>query len=483
MYEVPMWVNGQPRSAQNNRTYEVKNPISGDAVTSAAAASVADARAAADAAAAAFPVWSQKTPGERRAVLLKAADNLAAKADEAGQRVMREMGGTAMWGGFNIHLAASMLREAAAMTTQIDGSIIPSDEAGMMAMGIRQPVGVVLGIAPWNAPIILGVRSIAMPLACGNAVVFKASEICPATHQLIAEALIEAGLPEGTLNMVTNAPDDAPEIVKALIEHPAVRRVNFTGSTRVGRIIAGLCADNLKPALLELGGKAPMVVLDDADVDAAVNAAAFGAYMNQGQICMSTERLIVTPGIADELVAKLAEKARTITAGKPEAGNTILGSVVNEAALERLNRLIDDATRKGADLLAGGRSDSVLMDATLVDNITSSMQIYTEESFGPVLSIMRAQDEEDAIRIANDSQYGLSAAVFSRDFNRAMAVAGRIDSGICHINSPTVQDQAQMPFGGVKDSGYGRFGSKAAIEEFTELRWITNQMSERHYPF
>lgn len=483
MYEVPMWVNGQPTNAQNNRTYEVKNPISGAVVTTAAAASVADARAAADAAAAAFPRWSQQTPGERRSVLLKAADNLAAKAEEAGQRVMQEMGGTAMWGGFNVHLAASMLREAAAMTTQIDGAIIPSDEAGMMAMGIRQPAGVVLGIAPWNAPIILGVRSVAMPLACGNAVVFKASEICPATHQLIAEALIEAGLPEGTLNMVTNAPDDAPAIVKALIEHPAVRRVNFTGSTRVGRIVAGLCADNLKPALLELGGKAPMVVLDDADINAAVNAAAFGAYMNQGQICMSTERLIVTPGVADELIAKLADKARGITAGKPEAGNTILGSVVNEAALERLNRLIDDATRKGAELLAGGRSESVLMDATLLDNVTSSMQIYAEESFGPVLSIMRAQDEEDAIRIANDSKYGLSAAVFSRDFNRAMAVAGRIDSGICHINSPTVQDQAQMPFGGVKDSGYGRFGSKAAIEEFTELRWITNQMSERHYPF
>ncbi|WP_108127581.1 aldehyde dehydrogenase [Saccharospirillum mangrovi] len=483
MYEVPMWLAGKPVAAQNNRSYSVRNPISGEIVTTAAAASVADARAAADAAATAFPVWSQKTPGERRAVLLKAADNLAALGEEAGRRVMAEMGGTGMWGGFNIHLAASMLREAAGMTTQIDGAIIPSDEAGMMAMGVRQPVGVVLGIAPWNAPIILGVRSVAMPLACGNAVVFKASEICPATHQLIAQALIEAGLPEGTLNMVTNAPEDAPDIVKALIEHPAVRRVNFTGSTRVGRIIAGLCADNLKPALLELGGKAPMVVLDDADVDAAVNAAAFGAYMNQGQICMSTERLIVTPGVADELVAKLADKVRTITAGKPEAGNTILGSVVNEAALERLNRLIDDAARKGADVLAGGRSDSVLMDATLLDHVTSSMQIYSEESFGPVLSILRAQDEEDAIRLANDSKYGLSAAVFSRDFNRAMAVAGRIDSGICHINSPTVQDQAQMPFGGVKDSGYGRFGSKAAIDEFTELRWITNQMSERHYPF
>jgi benzaldehyde dehydrogenase (NAD) len=350
-------------------------------------------------------------------------------------------------------------------------------------MAVRQPVGVVLGIAPWNAPIILGVRSIAMPLACGNTVVFKASEICPATHQLIVEALVEGGAPAGVVNMVTNAPEDAPDIVKALIEHPAVRRVNFTGSTRVGRIIAQLCAEQLKPALLELGGKAPMVVLDDANVDAAVNAAAFGAYMNQGQICMSTERLIVTPGIAGELVKKLAAKVNTIKAAPPEKQSEILGAVVNQAALDRLNRLIADAEKKGATILAGGESDTVLMNATLIDGVTRSMQVYKEESFGPLLSIIRAQDDEDAIRIANDSDYGLSAAIFSQDYNRAMAFSKRIDSGICHINGPTVQDEAQMPFGGVKDSGYGRFGSKAAIAEFTELRWITNQAGDRHYPF
>lgn len=483
MFEVPMLVNNAPKNAHNQRTFQCKNPISGEAVTTAAAASVADARAAADAAAAAFPAWAEMAPNARRDILLKASEILASKGDQAAERVCQEMGATPMWGGFNVHLASSMLREAAAMTTQINGEIIPSDVNGMMAMGIRQPVGVVLGIAPWNAPVILGVRSIAMPLACGNTVVFKASEICPATHQLIAESLIEAGAPEGVVNMVTNAPEDAPEIVKALIEHPAVRRVNFTGSTRVGRIIANLCADNLKPALLELGGKAPMVVLDDADVTEAVNAAAFGAYMNQGQICMSTERLIVTPGIADEFVEKLANKVRTIKSADPGKGGEILGSVVNQAAVDRLNRLIADAERKGASVLAGGQADSVLMDATLIDGVTSSMQVYSEESFGPMLSIIRAQDEEDAIRIANDSKYGLSSAVFSKDFNKAMAIARRIESGICHINSPTVQDEAQMPFGGVKDSGYGRFGSKAAIQEFTELRWITNQSGPRHYPF
>lgn len=483
MFEVSLLINNQPRSAQSQRTYECCNPVSGEAVTVAAAGTVADARSAADAAAAAFPAWSGLGPNARRDILLKAADCLAAKSDESARRVEREMGATPMWGGFNIHLASSMLREAAAMTSQIQGELIPSDTPGMTAMGVRQPVGVVLGIAPWNAPMILGVRSIAMPLACGNTVVFKASELCPATHQLITESLIEAGAPEGVVNMVTNTPEDAPEVVKSLIEHPAVKRVNFTGSTRVGKIIAQLCADNLKPALLELGGKAPMVVLDDADIDAAVNAAAFGAYMNQGQICMSTERLIVTPGIADALIEQLAAKARTIKAADPAKGGEILGSVVNCAAVERLNRLISDAEKKGARILAGGTAETVLMDATLIDGVTSSMQIYSEESFGPVLSIMRAQDEEDAIRIANDSDYGLSSAVFSQNYNRASSVAQRIESGICHINSPTVQDEAQMPFGGVKSSGYGRFGSKAAIQEFTELRWITNQVGERHYPF
>lgn len=483
MYEIPLLINNRPVAAHQGRTYTCKNPISGEAVSVAAAATIADARAAADAAAAAFAVWSEMAPNARRDILLKAADALAAKGQEASQRAMLEMGATPMWGGFNVHLASSVLREAAAMTTQIHGDVIPSDTAGLMSMGIRQPVGVVLGIAPWNAPIILGVRAIAMPLACGNTVVFKASEICPATHALIAESLIEAGAPAGVINMVTNAPEDAPEIVKALIEHPAVRRVNFTGSTRVGKIIAQLCAENLKPCLLELGGKAPMLVLDDADVDSAVKAAAFGGYMNQGQICMSTERVIVTPGVADQFVAALADKVKTIKAADPAEGSEILGSVVNGAAVERLNRLIGDAEKKGAVVLAGGQASSVLMDATLLDRVNSSMEIYAEESFGPVLSIIRAQDEDDAIRIANDTDYGLSSAVFSRDVNKAMAVAKRIESGICHINSPTVQDEAQMPFGGVKSSGYGRFGGKAAIQEFTELRWITNQSGPRHYPF
>lgn len=483
MFNVQLMIDNQYRDASDGRVFNRADPISKGEATRAAAASLADARAAVSAAAAAFPAWSKTGPGERRRYLLKAAEIMEARTPEFIARMAAETGATPGWAGFNAALAANMLREAGAMTTQISGEIIPSDVPGSFAMGVRQPVGVVLAIAPWNAPVILGVRSIAMPLACGNTVVLKASELCPATHQLIADVLKEAGLPAGVVSFITNAPDDAPEIVNELIAHPAVRRVNFTGSTRVGRIVAETAARHLKPALLELGGKAPFLVLDDADLDAAVDAAAFGAFMNQGQICMSTERLIVDEKVADEFVARLAAKARSLKAGDPRAEGTVLGSVVNIEAVKRINELVEDARSKGARVVAGGDARETVMQATVVDNVTSSMRIYSEESFGPVVSVIRVSGVDEAVRVANDSEYGLSSAVFGRDISRAMEVAGRIESGICHINGPTVHDEAQMPFGGVKASGYGRFGGKAAIAEFTELRWITIQNGPRHYPF
>jgi len=309
------------------------------------------------------------------------------------------------------------------------------------------------------------------------------SVLCPATHHLIARTLSDAGLPAGTVNVVANAPDDAPAVVEALIAHPAIRRVNFTGSTRVGRIIAQSAARHLKPVLLELGGKAPLLVLDDADLDAAVGAAAFGAFMNQGQICMSTERLVVDDAIADAFAARFAAKAASLPAGDPRRDDVVLGAVVTPEAIQRIRRLIDDAVSKGAKLIAGGSIEGNIMAATVLDKVTPAMEIYGEESFGPVVCIVRVSGTEEAIRVANDSEYGLSSAVFSRDIARAMEVAKRIESGICHINGPTVHDEAQMPFGGVKASGYGRFGGKAGIHEFTELRWITVQTTPRHYPF
>jgi acyl-CoA reductase-like NAD-dependent aldehyde dehydrogenase len=407
---------------------------------------------------------------------------MQSKAEEFTRLMMEETGATAPWAGFNVMLSANILREAAAMTTQISGEIIPSDKPGTFAMSIRQAAGVCLAIAPWNAPIILATRAIAMPIACGNTVVLKASEQCPGTHRLIATVLTEAGLPAGVINVITNAPDNAAEIVAALIAHPAVRRVNFTGSTKVGKIIAQLAAEHLKPALLELGGKAPLVILDDADLDGAVNATVFGAFLHQGQICMSTERIIVHQAIADEFVARLAGRAAQLPAGDPR-GHVVLGPLISLDAAKRMEALIADAQAKGAKLVAGGKRTGTVVQATLLDHVTPQMQIYSEESFGPVKPIIRVADDEEAIRVANDTEYGLSAAVFSRDIQRAMAIAARIESGICHINGPTVHDEAQMPFGGVKGSGYGRFGGKAAIAEFTDLRWLTIEDAAQHYPF
>lgn len=484
MFEVRLLIGDRAVPASSGAVFERRNPLSEQVTSRAPAANVADALAAVEAAEAAFPAWSQQGPGVRRALLLGAAAALEAKTPQFIEAMAAETGASGQWGGFNVHLAADMLREAAALTTQISGEVIPSDVPGSLAMAVRQPAGVVLGMAPWNAPVILGVRAIAVPLACGNTVVFKGSELCPRTHELIVETFREAGFPSGVVNFVTNAPADASTVVEAMVAHPAVRRINFTGSTRVGRLIAETCARYLKPVVLELGGKAPLLVLDDADIDAAVNAAAFGTFANSGQICMSTERIVVDARIADEFADRLAAKARALPLGDPRGPNpVVLGSVIDRSTVERCNALIDDALAKGATLLCGGKATDTLMPATLLDHVTPAMKIYREETFGPVKAIVRVDGVDEAIACANDNDYGLSAAVFGRDMARALEVARRIDSGICHVNGPTVHDEAQMPFGGVKASGIGRFGGRAGVHEFTELRWLTVQTTPRHYPF
>jgi acyl-CoA reductase-like NAD-dependent aldehyde dehydrogenase len=481
MFDVPLLIAGNAQPAADGRTFDRLSPFTGEVVSRVAAATLDDADAAVAAAHAAFPAWAALAPGERRLRLLKAAELLEARAPQF-MAAASETGAAANWYGFNVQLAAGMLREAAAMTTQILGEVIPSNVPGSFSMGLRQPCGVVLGIAPWNAPVILGVRALAMPLACGNTVVLKASEASPFTHRLIGQVLHDAGLGDGVVNVICNAPEDAPAIVARLIANPAVRRVNFTGSTHVGRIVAELCARQLKPALLELGGKAPLLVLEDADLDAAVAAAAFGAYFNQGQICMSTERLIVDAKVADAFVSKLAAKVAQLRAGPVEDANAVLGSLIDAAAGERIQTLVDDAVGKGARLAAGGGLHGSIMQPVLLDGVTTSMRLYREESFGPVAVVLRGDGDEALLRLANDSEFGLAAAIFSRDVPRALALAQRLESGICHINGPTVHDEAQMPFGGVKSSGYGSFGSRASIEHFTQLRWVTVQNGPRHYP-
>ena len=480
--EQQLLIGGLWVDAEGGATFEKSDPYTGDPVTRAAAATPADAARAVGAAAVAFPNWSQTPPARRRELLSAAADLLMERSKDIALTMTEECGATFGWGMFNCDLASRMLREAAAQAYLPGGSVIPSDVPGVSAMGVRQPVGVVVGIAPWNAPVILGTRAVATPLAYGNTVVLKASEECPRTHAAVAAAINDAGVPAGVINLITNAPADAPSVVEELIAHPAVRRINFTGSTRVGRIIAEKAAKSLKRTLLELSGKAPMVVLADADLDEAANAASFGAFMNSGQICMSTERVVVDASVADEFGRKLAERASALPVGDPRDEGTAIGPVINSGALQRITELLEDAKAKGARVLAGGEVDGPCVQPTVLADVTPDMRIYSEESFGPVVALVQVNGPDEAVRVANDTEYGLAAAVFSRDVGAAVSVARRIESGICHINSSTVHDEPQMPFGGVKGSGWGRFGGQAALEEFTELRWMSIQSGERHYP-
>jgi len=349
-------------------------------------------------------------------------------------------------------------------------------------MAIRQPAGVVVGIAPWNAPIILGTRAVATPLAFGNTVVLKASEVCPHTHGEIVRAIADAGVPAGVINLITHPGPAAADVVDELIAHPAVRRINFTGSTRVGRLVAENAARHLKRVLLELGGKAPLIVLADADLDEAVAAAKFGAFMHQGQICMSTERIVAVDSVAGEVASRLGEKAAALRVGDPRDPQTEIGPLISADSLARIGELVDDARAHGADVVTGGEADGPCYKPTVLAGVTPEMRVYHEESFGPVVGIVSVDGPEEAVRVANDTEYGLAASVFGADVPTALDLARQVESGICHVNGATVHDEPQMPFGGVKASGFGRFGGKAAIDEFTELRWITVQHGSRHYP-
>jgi acyl-CoA reductase-like NAD-dependent aldehyde dehydrogenase len=475
-------IDNEDRSASDGATFVRCNPDNGQTVTVAAAASVEDVRIAVESSATALRKWSAVGPTARRDILLEAAELLHERTEELGDLMVRETGASAGWAKFNTHLAHGMLREAASLTTQIKGEVIPADKPGSFSMAIRRPAGVVVSIAPWNAPIILAVRSFATALACGNTVVLKASESSPGTQYLLARILRDAGLPPGVLNLLTNAPADAAKIGEALISHPAVRRVNFTGSTKTGRIVAETAARYLKPVLLELGGKAPLLILADADVDNAVRAAVFGGFMHQGQICMSTERIVIDASIADDFAQKLAKRAGNYQIREPGQAGFALGSMISRDAASRAEELVKDAVAKGAKLLAGGKIRGATMSATVLDGVTPSMKVYYEESFAPVVCVVRVADVEEAVRIANDTEYGLSSAIFSRDVKLALDIAQRLDFGCCHINGPSVYDEAHMPLGGMKASGYGRFGGQPGINEFTEVQWISIEDPNQHYP-
>jgi acyl-CoA reductase-like NAD-dependent aldehyde dehydrogenase len=476
-------IGGQWTDSEGGKTFEDTDPFTGEVVANVPAGTREDAKRAIEAAAAAFPAWSETSPAERQSIFLKAADLLESRQEEVASWLTRETGSTFGFAMFQLHFVPGLFRQAAAIPYMPMGEVIPSD-TGSFAMGLRRPVGVVAAIAPWNAALILSARSIASPLALGNTVVLKPSENSPYVGGLLwGEIFAEAGLPEGVLNIVTHAPGDAAPIGEELAENPAVRVINFTGSTDTGRRIAEAAGRNLKRVVLELGGSNPLIVLGDADLDYAVNASAFGAFLHQGQICMSARRIIVEQPIADAFIERLVEKTKGLKSGDPKEKDTIIGPLITEDAVATVKGRVDDVVEKGAKVLAGGDADGPVYQATLLTDIPENSEFARIETFGPVASIEVAQSADEAIERANNTTYGLSAGIITSDADRGLALAQKIEAGIVHVNDQPVADEPQMPFGGVKDSGFGRFGGSAPINEFTDLHWVTVKSGPHPFPF
>ncbi|MGZ3144678.1 aldehyde dehydrogenase family protein [Lentzea chajnantorensis] len=473
-----LFIGGENVPALDGRTTEDLNPYTGDVFAVVAAAGTADVTRAVDAAQAAFEQWSATSPATRRAILLRAADLLGARAPDVVRVMAAEVGGVAGWAGFNVALATNVLRESAAAVTQPVGEVLTTETAGQLSLAVREPLGVVAAFAPWNAPVILSTRAVAAPLAAGNTVVLKPSEDAPITAGLlIAEVLHEAGLPAGALNVVTNDPADAADVAAALITDPRVRAVNFTGSTEVGRTVGTLAAQHLKPAVLELGGKNALLVLEDADLDHAVNAAVFGSFHNSGQICMSTDRVLVHRSIAEEFTTRFVAKLAALPHGDPSDPGTVFGPVINRRSADRVSALVEEAVSAGARRRTEGTGPTVL------DRVTPDMRIFRQEIFGPAVVIVPVADDDEAVAIANDTEHGLTAGILTEDTRRGLALARRIRTGIVHVGNQTVADEPQAPFGGVKSSGYGRFGGRWGVEAFSATRWVTVAGSHGHFPY
>ncbi|MFI9388279.1 aldehyde dehydrogenase family protein [Kutzneria sp. NPDC052558] len=478
-------IGGEDVPALDGRTTEDLNPYTGEVYAVVAAGGAADVTRAVDAAQQAFPAWSATSPAARRRIFLKAADLMEAKAEQGVALMAEEVGGVAGWAHFNVGLAAGILRDAAAAIGQPVGEVLSTETEGQLSLALREPLGVVAAFAPWNAPLILGARALAVPLAVGNTVVVKPSEDAPiACGLFIADILREAGLPAGVLNVVTNAPADAADVARTLISDRRVRAVNFTGSTRVGRIIGTTAAEHIKPAVLELGGKNALLVLDDADVDYAVGAANFGAFNNAGQICMSTDRVLVHRSIAAEFTEKLAAKAAGLPHGDPTDPGTVIGPLITAESARRVAELVAEAAAAGASVRAGGgAADGANYPATVLADVTPDMRVFTEEIFGPAVTVTTVDDDEQALEIANNTDYGLTAGVITEDARRGLNVARRLRTGIVHVNNQTVDDEPQVPFGGVKSSGYGRFGGRWGVEAFTATRWVTVAGQHNQFPY
>jgi len=481
--ESKMFIDGSWVDAVGGATFDDMNPFNGEVYARVPAGSREDAGRAIAAAKAAFGEWASSPPSMRRGIFLKAADIMERRQDDLVRAMMEEVGGTIGISMFQMHFVPGLYRMAAGAGYDVKGEVIPADHADSFFMAIRQPAGVVACFAPFNVPYILGSRSFTLPMAYGNTIVLKPSEEAPLTGGLLlAEIFEEAGLPPGVLNVITSTREAAADVGDEMISNPAVRRISFTGSTEVGRIIAEKAGRNLKRAVLELGGKDPLIILGDADIDYAVDAAAWGAFLHQGEICMSTERIIVEKSVAEEFTAKLAQRAEQTPMGDPTDPATAIGPLINQAAVDKVDAHVQEAIDGGARLVSGGKHEGLVYHPTVVTEVDPGMRLFREQTFGPVAPIVVVDDRDEALAIANDSEYGLSSGIITNDFTRALDMAMKLEMGMVHIGDQTVNDEPQAPFGGVKGSGYGRFGGQAALDEFTELKWINVQRTPRTFP-
>jgi acyl-CoA reductase-like NAD-dependent aldehyde dehydrogenase len=475
-----LYIDGKWSGAADGAVADDFNPATGALFARVAQAGRADALRAVEAAYKARESWARMIVSERAAILLRAADILATRVDEYREVLIDESGSTFGKSMFEVFYCIDLLRSAAGDARHIFGETLPHSMNGQVGMTIRQPLGVIGGIAPFNAPFLLAMKKVALALAAGNCFVLKPSEETPVIGLKIAELFEAAGLPPGVLNVVTGP---ARDVAGVLLSDPRVRMITFTGSTQVGKIIAVEAAKYLKKITLEMGGKNPLIVLRDADVDYAVRAGCFGIYFHQGQVCMANSRIIVEAPVFDEFCEKFAARAQTYKVGDPHDPQTVIGPLIRRTQCGFIDEQVKDAVAKGARVLTGGTHQDNFYQPTVVAGVTSDMRIYGEESFGPITSIIKAGSSEEALAIANDTSYGLASGIITNDLQKAMDLALRLESGMVHINDTTVSDEPHVPFGGIKNSGVGREGGRYSMEEMTELKWITVQLGQRQFPF
>ncbi len=457
------------------------NPYDGEKLASITIATVDEVDEAYQASARAQKKWADTNPYARRGVFEKALGLINEREQEITDVIIAELGGTRVKAGFELHLAKEFLREAIHLALRPEGRIIPSPIDGKENRVYRVPVGVVGVISPFNFPFLLSIKSVAPALALGNGVVLKPHQNTPITGgTLVAKIFEDAGLPKGLLNVVVT---DIAEIGDAFIEHPIPKVISFTGSDKVGRHVATVTASHFKRSVLELGGNSAIVVLDDADIDYAVDAAVFSRYVHQGQVCMAANRVLVDRSIADEFTEKFVAKVKSLKVGDPRDPETVIGPVINSSQADALASTVEQAIAEGATALLRGETTDNLVSPSVLTDIPADSALLHQEVFGPVAFLIPVDGEEEAVRVVNDTPYGLSGAVHTANIERGVNFAKRIDTGMFHVNDGTVHDEPIVPFGGEKSSGVGRLNGETMLDAFTTLKWISVQHGRSGFPF